>query len=293
MFYLRVLGALSIIFALAGCDLLKPFKRDTADYPWADLQCGVTVDNKAKGACTAEEAQALAMQVTAGKFCREVHNRYESGANQAGYAQWLVSATGTAAGLFALSSHGTATKVWAGLAGSTNAMQLAMNNAISATAELQRQSAVARAAREAEKDLIAATTPQERQRLAIRMTNECWMASASAEAKILDAINQLALNGGTKPPDAKDPPNPGTPGTAGTPGTPTASTTPAAPGTTTRSPGTATGPNTSSAPGAIAARNAAPPAGRAVSRAAGTGEAPPTGARDRVKAPAAAASAPR
>ncbi|WP_422086404.1 hypothetical protein [Variovorax sp.] len=132
------------------------------------------------------------MFIKASQFCREVHNRYESGANQAGIAQTAVSVAGTAAGIVAVSTTGTANKVFSAMSGSTNALQLAMSNALSAAAELKRQTAVGTAASDWSAKYLLETDATRKQELAIEMTNQCWLASAKAEQQIIQAVSAPA-----------------------------------------------------------------------------------------------------
>lgn len=186
----RAVIAVGCAMSLSSCAVLE---RPTASWPWDNYPCSLSPKADKETACASDEARALAMYIEASKFCRAVHNRYEAGANQAGLAQSAVSVLGTAAGIVAVSTTGTASKAFAAMSGSTNAMQLAMSNALSATAELKRQAAVGSAASERGKEVIDPTkTAQERFFLAVDMTNQCWLASAKAEQQILQAVSAPA-----------------------------------------------------------------------------------------------------
>lgn len=182
----RAVIAAGVATSLTGCAV---FQRPTAAWPWGDYPCSLAAAENTTGACKDDEDRALAMFIKSSEFCRAVHNRYEAGANQAGLAQSAVSVIGTAAGIVAVATTGTASKAFSAMSGSTNAMQLAMSNALSATAELKRQSAVGAAASEWGGTFRNAPNFKTKQIVAIEMANQCWLASAKAEQQVLQAIS--------------------------------------------------------------------------------------------------------
>lgn len=139
--------------------------------------------------CT--EYDVVAAFTAASNFCRELHNRYEAGTTYAGYTKATIGVVGTLAGAVAAPlSKGTATKAWAGLAGATNAMQTSMEDAMSTTLALNRQSAISQAML-GYVDTIHAdtgTSPLDRVLASVKMSNACWLAVGNADSAALQAL---------------------------------------------------------------------------------------------------------
>lgn len=137
------------------------------------------------------DTDVLTAYLNASNFCRELHHYYEAGGNYAGYTKASIGVIGTLAGAVAAPlSKGTATKAWAGLAGATNAVQASMEDAMSTTLALKRQSAIATAMVDFD-DLVRAEGQASASNgvlASVKMANACWAAVGNADAEALRAL---------------------------------------------------------------------------------------------------------
>ncbi|WPH22333.1 hypothetical protein [Variovorax paradoxus] len=186
------------VAALCGCETFQQALHPPASsLPW-------TVSGKAdlcSENCTkSQETEAL---LRAASHCLAIYQYHGQYAGAAGAAQWTLGSLGTLAGsVFAPIAHGNAAKAWAGLSGATNALQLSMNNAFSATVELNRQRAVAKATKDGLEAFQKAAVG-EKFSAAVAMSLGCATAGAMADAETLIKLNTAVAPVGT--PDAAKP----------------------------------------------------------------------------------------
>jgi len=187
----RSIFLIAMVLSLTGCKTIT--QRSTAKWPWLTEEGTFTLckeDSKCK------EQDVLLAFGMASKFCREVHNFYES-RGQAGLGtKASVGIVGTLAGaVVAPLTHGSATKAWAGLSGASNAMQTQVDDALSNALALKRQAAIADAVKTGtNKFYDHGDNPTKQVISAIMMSNGCWLASGKADQ---EAIQALIGGGGT------------------------------------------------------------------------------------------------
>lgn len=174
-----------VTFNLVGCASLT--QRQTASWPWVEEDGSFKLCNKG-ASCTDQDAlRAFEM---ASKFCRNVHNFYES-RGQAGLgAKASIGILGTLAGAVAAPlANGSATKAWAGLSGASNAMQTQMDDALSNALSLKRQAAIADAVKEGASEFDGIqNSPAKQVIAAMMMSNGCWLAAGKADQAAIQAL---------------------------------------------------------------------------------------------------------
>lgn len=188
---LRALTLSVVVFSNSGC-------RNSVPLPWKveEGNCG--------GVACSDPVSAF---VTASEFCRKVHNYYEAGGTVAGYGKASIGIVGAVAGsVIAPVTQGTSTKAWAGLAGSTNAMQTYMDEALSTSLALKRQAAIAAAMTKGHEAIGRAVTPQDKVLAAMGMTNGCWLAGSETDQATLSAIIAVPLTTASAPSPAASAP---------------------------------------------------------------------------------------
>lgn len=125
-------------------------------------------------------ASANADLLLAANHCLAIYNLHGRNAGAAGMGQWSVGTIGVLAGsVFMPITKGTAATAWSGLSGAANALQLSMNEALSASVELSRQQRVAQAAQEGLKAVLSPNA--DKSAAAIKMAFDCSVAAGLAD----------------------------------------------------------------------------------------------------------------
>ena len=181
----------AILLGLGSVLLISCATTPAPSWPWIsdDGKTIVPVCRAADGNCT--EADVITNLSLASHFCRKVQNHYESGGFSSNEAKMTIATIGTLSGaVFAPLGKGSATKAWAGLSGSTNALQAALDQSFSATMILRSRAAVLQAYDENYRELNNAATANAKVERIIVMAASCAMAPANAELNSLkSAIN--------------------------------------------------------------------------------------------------------
>ncbi|MBA1245818.1 hypothetical protein [Pseudomonas japonica] len=177
---LKTLLASAVAVALGACST-----GPTAAWPWADKRpCADT--------CTPKEAaQAFADAVG---FCRAVQNYYEKHGFYATNSKFLMGAFGTLSGAVAAPLAGGGAKdAWAGLSGSTSALQTGFEEGFSSAVYVRRRASVASAGKEGILQYSLAETDNQRAIVAVAMAFNCSVAAADAESAALRAISNAQV----------------------------------------------------------------------------------------------------
>ena len=125
----------------------------------------------------------------ANDFCRNVHNYYERGEYGISSGRMVLAAIGAVAGsVVPPMAKGSAKEAWAGLSGSTSALQGSMDQAFSAGLLIKRRGMVAKAGSDGSTRYASATSDDDRVVAAIDMARECATASATAEQQALQQM---------------------------------------------------------------------------------------------------------
>lgn len=168
--------AIVVLAAVSGC------ATRNANWPWRDASsaCPGT-------ACVGGDA--LRAYVNANRFCREVHNYYESGGRRSGATQFFIGLTGALAGaVVSPLASGDAAKALSGLSGATNALQLSFEESFSTAVAANRTKAVLDATEKGAKDYKDATGEEAKVIAAINMATSCAMSQAKADNQTLKAL---------------------------------------------------------------------------------------------------------
>jgi hypothetical protein len=157
--------------------------RKTTAWPWHErAPC-------AKDQCSPLEAMAASND--ANEFCRSVHNYYERGAFGASSSRLFLAGLGAVAGsVVPPLAKGSAKDAWAGLSGSTNALQTSLDQAFSTAMAVKSRAKVAEVADTAAGKVASETTDNARVMASIDMARQCSMASARAQQEALKAMSQ-------------------------------------------------------------------------------------------------------
>ena len=169
------------LVALSGCAGLVGSARSPS-WPWPNpaLICKQA---------TCDAAEGIAAFNAASIFCKDAQNYYESGSQLASSTKIAIGAVGSVAGaVIAPIAHGSAATAWSGLSGTTNALQMSIEEAFSATVAVKRRAKIAeKAAQEA--DTVAKQANTNLQVFAaINMARACAMSSAEADAEAIRAL---------------------------------------------------------------------------------------------------------
>ena len=175
---LRSLCALVLVALTSGCASI--YGQGAAEWPWpTGNPCGGSCDSK----------DAMTAYVKASEFCRKVQNFYERGGQRSDATRLAVGAVGAVAGsVLAPISHGTAATAWSGLSGAANATQVAMDDAFSSSVAAKRRNKVADALDAGHTAYGSAQDDQGRVLAAVHMATSCSMASARADAQVLQKL---------------------------------------------------------------------------------------------------------
>lgn len=165
---------------LSGCGSLN--SQHGPEWPWPEDQPACAAG------CTSQDA-VLSFQ-KASQFCRSVQNYYERGGRIADNEKLGIGLLGTLSGaVFAPLSRGSAATAWAGLAGSTNALQAAMDESFATSMAVTRRSYVVEAYGQGVTAYQEAGSDDQRVTLAIAMATSCAIAPALADRDTLKAIS--------------------------------------------------------------------------------------------------------
>ena len=178
---MKIFAIAVCVFILTGCASLTGISRG-AKWPWpaGNSLC-------ADGAC--QDKDVLDAYLQAHIFCRSVHNYYESGGSRAGKTQIAIGAIGSLAGsVISPIANGSAAKAWAGLSGTTNALQTSVKENFSGSIAAKRTKAVADATINGETAFALAPDAKTKVIAAINMATACSMAPAKADNEAIKAL---------------------------------------------------------------------------------------------------------
>lgn len=163
------------VSALWGCST-----GPTATWPWEEsMPCTAK--------CTAKEASKAFVDAVG--FCRKVQNYYEAHGFYATNSKFWIGAVGTLSGAVAAPlAGGSAKDAWAGLSGSTSALQTGFEEGFSSAVYVRRRASVASAGKEGIVQYSLAEDDDQRVAVAVAMAFNCSVAAADAESAALRAI---------------------------------------------------------------------------------------------------------
>lgn len=178
-----VLICIGLIFTLSGCQT-NYFGAETAEWPWKK------VDTTTMCSATCTPSDATRAFLLAANYCRSVQNYYESGGRMATNSQLAIGAVGVLAGsVMAPITKGTAAAAWSGLSGATNALQIPMQEAYSASISVRRRALIAHNAQEDIQKYSRENDSSKKIVLAIAMALNCSTGAATADESALKALS--------------------------------------------------------------------------------------------------------
>lgn len=181
---LSIFFCISLSFSLSGCQT-NIFGAESPEWPWKNI------DDKTMCGSTCNPGDATREFLKAATYCRAVQNYYESGGKIATNTQLAVGAVGILAGsVIAPITKGSAAAAWSGLSGATNALQIPMQEAYSASISIKRRALIAK---NAQTDLLKytdAVDSSQKVALAIAMALNCSTGAATADAFALKALSE-------------------------------------------------------------------------------------------------------
>lgn len=190
---MRLILVVCLCVIISGCSAV----RKEPPWPWADgIPCSKPSSGPEAGAVSDPQTCGIGHVVDtynkAQKYCIDYANTYENGGDAINSSRFWIATVGTLSGaVFAPVAGGSAKDAWAGLSGSTNALQSALNESFSNAVNIRRRSEIAKAGTVARQQVASAGDNLLRVLAAMDIAYDCKMAVGRADAEVAKALNEL------------------------------------------------------------------------------------------------------
>ncbi|MBX8516058.1 hypothetical protein K5D69_15290 [Pseudomonas cichorii] len=176
---------------VSGCESIQrniglPISAREPVWPWPE--------DKQPCATECQEKDAVKAYASAITYCNDLQRYLAQGSGAISSGRFALAATGTLAGaVFSPIAKGSASTAWAGLSGSTNALQASIDENFSGVLALKRRASVATAGQAGIAGYPKNGSANDRVYASISMAFNCAVAPAGVEAGAIKAVSEVTV----------------------------------------------------------------------------------------------------